>query len=232
MQQDKKTNFKTKSKNKHLKNIKSMNVSHRVQDHLSFSSWMPFRIIKTAGVYNRFLTKTEGDSDRSKNKFNECVRHIANTRRNTANTKTAGVSHISVIAVFLLFILSSCSTTKSTWDCPMEDGAGCRTIYEADHDTDINCKTKKCKKNQKKQSKKYIYRKTFVKHIKETENTKKEKNTATYSNNQKSNSMDLKSLRTNEKVTRVVFAPFIDEYGNRHEQSTVYIVDEQPNWRN
>ncbi|MFC1659312.1 type-F conjugative transfer system protein TraW [Pseudomonadota bacterium] len=60
--------------------------------------------IKTTGIYNRFLTKTEGDSDILKtriitthnnlsNKFNECVRHIVNTRRNTTNTIIPCVPH-------------------------------------------------------------------------------------------------------------------------------------------
>ena len=158
--------------------------------------------IKTAGVYNSAL------------------RHFIN------------VSHISIILLSLLFILSSCSTTKGSWDCPMQDGAGCRTIYEADHDVDSDCKGKKCNKKLKKQSEKYINKKAFIKHIKETEKSKKGKNVSIYSENQNNKPTALKSLRTNEKVSRVVFAPFIDSNGNRHEQSTVYIVDEQPNWRN
>ena len=159
-----------------------------------------------------------------------------------SNNKTAGVydilkvkslcvSHIVIITLALGFILSSCSTTTSSWDCPMQDGAGCRTIYEADHNVDSNCKGKKCKKAQKELSSKYIDKKAFINHIKETEKSEKGKNTQSYSETQYNTSTGLKSLRTKEKVSRVVFAPFIDSNGNRHEESVVYIVDEQPNWR-
>ena len=35
------------------------------------------------------------------------------------------------VLISLLF-LSSCSTYKSTWDCPIQDGIGCGTIEYAD----------------------------------------------------------------------------------------------------
>jgi hypothetical protein len=64
------------------------------------------------------------------------------------NHKSLCVSHIVIITLALGFLLSSCSTTTSSWDCPMQDGAGCRTIYEADHDVVTNCEGKKFNKAQ------------------------------------------------------------------------------------
>lgn len=37
--------------------------------------------------------------------------------------------------------------------------------------------------------------------------------------------------RTTESVARVWFAPFIDKYNNRHEESIIYVVDQESSWR-
>lgn len=37
--------------------------------------------------------------------------------------------------------------------------------------------------------------------------------------------------RTSERVARIWFAPFIDKYSNRHEDSLVHFVDQDSNWR-
>ncbi len=40
------------------------------------------------------------------------------------------------------------------------------------------------------------------------------------------------SLRSQEKIGRIWFAPFIDSDGNQHLESIVYVVDEEPKWLN
>ena len=37
--------------------------------------------------------------------------------------------------------------------------------------------------------------------------------------------------RAPERVARVWFAPFIDKYNNRHEESIIYVVDQESTWR-
>jgi type IV conjugative transfer system lipoprotein TraV len=40
------------------------------------------------------------------------------------------------------------------------------------------------------------------------------------------------NLRSQEKIGRIWFAPFIDSDGNQHLESIVYVVDEEPKWLN
>jgi len=40
----------------------------------------------------------------------------------------------------------------------------------------------------------------------------------------------ISKLRTEEKVGKVWFAPYIDSDGNQHSKSIIYIVDEKPKW--
>lgn len=39
-------------------------------------------------------------------------------------------------------------------------------------------------------------------------------------------------FRSRESVSRVVFGPYIDSAGNRHDMSTVYYLDQKAEWRN
>jgi type IV conjugative transfer system lipoprotein TraV len=37
-------------------------------------------------------------------------------------------------------------------------------------------------------------------------------------------------LRTEEKIGRIWFAPYIDSGSNQHSESIIYVVDEEPKW--
>lgn len=124
------------------------------------------------------------------------------------------------ILIFLLLNISSCSNTKSSWDCPIL-GAGdgnCRSIKRAD----LIHKLSENNNNQFSEIPSKINIKlTTLK----TENVNKNK---TNKEDQISDSKPL--LRTEEKIGRVWFAPFIDSDGNQHSQKIIYVVDEQAKW--
>lgn len=121
--------------------------------------------------------------------------------------------------IFLLINLWSCSNTKSTWDCPIL-GAGngnCRSIKMADFNHQIVENKGDFLQLPAKINIKLIAPKfEDVKKL-QIEN-KDEKNYA------KSN------LRTEEKIGRVWFAPFIDSEGNHHSKKVIYVIDEEAKW--
>ena len=121
--------------------------------------------------------------------------------------------------IFLLINLFSCSNTKSTWDCPIL-GAGngnCRSIKKADLNHQIIENKNEFFQLPAKINIKLIAPK--FEDVKKLQIENKEEK-----NNAKSN------LRTEEKIGRVWFAPFIDSEGNQHSQKTIYVVDEEAKW--
>lgn len=121
--------------------------------------------------------------------------------------------------IFLLINLFSCSNTKSTWDCPIL-GAGngnCRSIKKADLSHQIVENKNEFFQLPAKINIKLIAPK--FEDVKKLQIENKEEK-----NNAKSN------LRTEEKIGRVWFAPFIDSEGNQHSQKTIYVVDEEAKW--
>lgn len=109
-------------------------------------------------------------------------------------------------------LLSSCASSNvgSSWQCPTPSvkGQKCRNIASADR---------------------------LAKGIeaKKTHTVKVEKDVIVLLQKNKTSQVSAPAspIRTSEKISRIWFAPFVDKYSNRHEESTVQIVDKNSTWR-
>jgi type IV conjugative transfer system lipoprotein TraV len=137
---------------------------------------------------------------------------------------------ILLYLLLILIFLSSCSsTTSSSWDCPRQNGVGCININGADNSHNLGLNSNysnnknnnnytKCDKACKKRKKQLL------------KNLKLKEHKQSLSKNLLLKDKETFSLRSSEKVSRVLFSSFIDEQGNNHDESIVYYVDEQPSW--
>lgn len=106
-----------------------------------------------------------------------------------------------VLILSILLTVACNSTVKNNWDCPMQKGGICKTIQEIDYGYN-NSKLSIDKNNLSKF-------KTLTQ--------------------QRPNSFE--ELRSKEMVSRVVFAPYIDKAGNKHDISQVYYVEFGAEWK-
>ena len=103
-----------------------------------------------------------------------------------------------------LLIIIGCSPVSSTWSCKGNVKGSCKTINEIEND--------------------YSQKETV-----DIENSFKDK-----INNENIKNKDISSFndfRSKESVARVVFAPYVDTAGNRHDVSTVYYLEQKAEWR-
>ncbi|MDA0967626.1 MAG: hypothetical protein O2970_11820 [Proteobacteria bacterium] len=116
----------------------------------------------------------------------------------------------SLIVASLLLTSCASSNVGSNWQCPTPGvkGQQCRNIASADN-------MAKGKENSS------------------ADNIVVEKDLIVLLNNNETikDPVSGDSIRTDEKISRIWFAPFIDKYSNRHEASFIQIIDKSSTWR-
>jgi hypothetical protein len=113
--------------------------------------------------------------------------------------------HLGYSLIFLV-LLNACSPTSSSWSCKATLNGMCKSIGEID--SGYNDKLKSNSIN-----------------LKDEKNSKKNKE-----DNLK-NITSFDDYRSEEKVSRVMFSPYIDEAGNRHDKSIVYYLEQKAEWK-
>lgn len=137
------------------------------------------------------------------------------------------INKIKYLSLILLFFSFSCNNSvKESWDCPvLEGGKGnCVSIERADEDNHLikfNSDNFDYPESQQKISVKLVAPK--IKELKKINKDLKD-------NINKAIKYEHNDLRTGERIGKIWFAPFIDEDGNRHSDSIVYVVEENPRW--
>ncbi len=115
------------------------------------------------------------------------------------------------IGLLAMLLCVGCSNNiHSSWGCatPVVDGQSCLTISQAD-----------------------VKANTQEKPVPESENTQVRVLAPTSGPSFMHKDDEVLLHRTQERVGKVWFAPFVDKYNNRHDQSVVYFVDSQSKWR-
>jgi len=149
---------------------------------------------------------------------------------------------ISLIQLVVLASLGSCSSTKSTWDCPILNGAtNCSPIKNSDVMSGGQSEAKSSfdvisPTAQKIEIKLVAPKLSDLKKIQKELSNQAEQRKQLYENNlleekvfQDDEKKD-KRLRTQEKIGKVWFAPHIDSDSNQHSEKVVYVVDEESRW--
>lgn len=109
-------------------------------------------------------------------------------------------------AIIILFclLITSCSPVSSNWSCKNDLSGSCKNIRDIDSGaTSISNNSKNAQNN-------YFNNKN---------------------NYYRYNNTAFNEFRSEESVARVVFAPFIDEAGNRHDTSIVYYLEQKSDWK-
>lgn len=129
----------------------------------------------------------------------------------------------------LILLASSCSSsTKDTWSCPLLQGGkgSCISIANADTITGSSesqnllfPKADYLNSAQKIEIKLVAPK---LKDLKKLHDAKKDEPANSYAQKPK--------LRTEEKLGKIWFAPYIDAEGNQHSESSIVIVDEEAKW--
>lgn len=129
------------------------------------------------------------------------------------------------LIIAILFINSCSSNLSSSWSCPaLKGGKGnCVSITEADQKISSISKTSTSSFADSKQE-------IVINLIAPKLDKITKKIPQTTCNNKDANNSPLKRLRTEEKVGRVWFAPYIDSEGYNHSESVIFVVDEESKW--
>ncbi len=152
------------------------------------------------------------------------------------------------LILLILILASSCSrNVKGSWSCPILEGGGkgnCVSIGEVDLQLNNNAINSTALPDDYTNSEQKIKinliapKLADLKKIEELRN-KLSKNTNSTQNitdvdlnrlNSISRDNKKNKLRTEEKVGKVWFAPYIDSDGNQHGESVIYVVDEKSRW--
>ncbi len=137
------------------------------------------------------------------------------------------------LLILTLFIISSCSSNiKGSWTCPiLEGGKGsCVSIGDADgyqlsnNNSNLSAAPEGYFDKQQKIQIKLIAPK--LKDLKKLTTTQ----TSSLTNPTQNLGRSSSQLRTEEKVGKIWFAPYIDSDGNQHGENIIYVVDEKPKW--
>jgi type IV conjugative transfer system lipoprotein TraV len=131
-----------------------------------------------------------------------------------------------IIFIATIFFISSCSSnTKSTWSCPiLEGGKGsCVSIKDADLSLNESVKNNNSSNgffnsNQK------ININLIAPKLKDLQKIKQLENNDSFIKQRQT------SLRTEEKVGKIWFAPYIDSEGYQHSEKVILVVDEEAKW--
>lgn len=114
------------------------------------------------------------------------------------------MKNICLISICLCLIASACSPVSSYWSCKGHVKGSCKTINEIDNNSSENNN---------------INLKNSFKNKNETESL------------QNNNISSFDDFRSKESVARVVFSPYVDAAGNRHDVSIVYYLEQKSEWR-
>ena len=127
---------------------------------------------------------------------------------------------------FLLFISSCTGSVKDNWTCPtLEGGKGsCVSIKDADIATPLLMKNNNFSYLDSAQN---IEIELVSPKLSELKKFNK-KNNLDHSDFERQSVT--KKLRTQEKIGKIWFAPYIDSEGYHHSESVVYVVDEEAKW--
>lgn len=132
----------------------------------------------------------------------------------------------NLLIILLIFFTASCSSNvKGSWSCPvLEGGKGhCVSISDADSFNLANNNTILPESYFDKQQKIEI---TLV--APKLKDLKKLTNEAQPLKHSQTN--PTAQLRTEERVGKIWFAPYIDADANQHSESVIYVVDEKAKW--
>jgi len=131
--------------------------------------------------------------------------------------------------ITVLTVLTSCSNNvKGSWTCPvLEGGKGsCVSIGDADgyqlsnNNSNFSATPEGYFDKQQK-----IEIKLVAPKLKDLQ-----KLTTTQISSQVNPVQSSSQLRTEERVGKIWFAPYIDSDGNQHGENVIYVVDEKPKW--
>lgn len=109
-----------------------------------------------------------------------------------------------IYLTILILLITNCSPTTSSWSCKGSIKGSCKTIHEIDNGYE------KGKVNK------------IEKELKENIKSRRQES-------QEMSSFD--DFRSRESVARVVFTPYVDTAGNRHDVSTVYYLEQKAEWK-
>lgn len=114
-----------------------------------------------------------------------------------------------IVFTQLLLVTTSCiNPVSSNWSCRNSFSGSCKTILEIDNSIADN-------KN---------YGNTNLDNM-----FKRKNNDNSVSPFDSANPFN--SFRSRESVARVMFSPYIDEAGNRHDKSIVYYLEQKSEWK-
>ena len=102
-----------------------------------------------------------------------------------------------------------CTACSKDWSCPAEKGFSCNNISQVDGGSNIDNNSSKRSKNKKVKVNKNLLKNT-VGDVKID---------------------DLRPIRTQEKIGRVLITPYVDKEGNLNSGKYIYTIDEKPEWR-
>jgi type IV conjugative transfer system lipoprotein TraV len=141
--------------------------------------------------------------------------------------KTAKYKFLLLTLFVLLPLLVSCSPVSSNWSCKSSLSGTCRTIGEIDNGYDS------AKENHKTNLKDKMDVDSSIINNGNGNNDNNNNNdgSANGNNDDSDNISSFDFYRSKEKVARVMFAPYIDEAGNRHDKSVVYYLEQKAEWR-
>jgi type IV conjugative transfer system lipoprotein TraV len=131
------------------------------------------------------------------------------------------------LVLTLITVLTSCSSNvKGSWSCPLLEGGkgSCVSIAEADDFRLADSKNTTLPESYFDKQQK-IEIKLVAPKLKDLQ-----KLTATPTSPQINLVRSSPQLRTEEKVGKIWFSPYIDSDGNQHSESVIYVVDEKPKW--
>lgn len=113
-----------------------------------------------------------------------------------------------IVFISLSLVTVSCiSPVSSSWSCKNNVVGSCKTIGEIDNNLVAN-KDNRGEIN--------------------LNNKLKQEN---YDSGINGSNISFNSFRSKENVARVMFSPYIDEAGNRHDKSIVYYLEQKAEWK-
>lgn len=132
------------------------------------------------------------------------------------------------VTVGILFLISSCNT-KGSWSCPTPEGGkgSCVSIKESDTVSSIPDEKQNFSYLNSSQK---IEIKLLAPKLSELKKIQQERISSGVTPVEVPYTSVNNKLRTQEKVGKIWFAPYIDSEGNQHSESVAHVVDEESKW--
>jgi type IV conjugative transfer system lipoprotein TraV len=137
---------------------------------------------------------------------------------------------LQIVLITSISLLGACqSNVSGDWDCPIQKGGGCSSITaNARKAMSTSLKTQE---NEEAKPKKEVIKQTRLdEELLSREFATRNIDLASDIEDLLEQPSDLTSLRSRDHVSRLWFAPFVDEDDNLHQMSFVYVVDNNSNW--